>query len=95
MPNPTVYKHPRLVVPSPDGMLAVVDRNVRANGDMSTIVKIRDEQGHTVVVYHYVHDSAGNLVHGPHEAPGSRDPTYAGTDIPYSVPGRPLHWRKL
>ena len=76
-------------------MLAVVDRSVRANGDTSTIVKIRDQQGHTLVVYHYVHDAAGNLAHGPHEAPESRDPTYAGTELPYSVPGQPLEWREL
>lgn len=95
MANPTVYKYPRWVVESPDGTLAQIDRSVRANGDVSTIVKVRDERGHTLVLYHYVHDAAGNLVHGPHEVPGSRDPGYTGTYVALVAPGQPLSWRQL
>ncbi|RKY67281.1 MAG: hypothetical protein DRP97_07540 [Candidatus Latescibacterota bacterium] len=45
---------------------------------MSVIVKIKDDVGHTLVVYHLVYDSRGHIVHGPHEEPGSRDPSYFG-----------------
>lgn len=78
MGNPTIYKYPRQVIYNPDGTSTEIERSLRQNGDVSIIVKVKDATGHTLVVYHLVYDSADNLVHGPHEIAGSRDPSYEG-----------------
>jgi len=76
MSNPTIYRYPRQVIRNPDGTVTEVERNLRQNGDVSIIVKVKDSTGHHLVVYHLVYDSEGQLVHGPHEIPGSRDANY-------------------
>ncbi len=76
MSNPTIYRYPRQVIRNPDGTVTEVERNLRQNGDVSIIVKMKDSTGHHLVVYHLVYDSEGQLVHGPHEIPGSRDANY-------------------
>jgi hypothetical protein len=76
MANPTIYRYPRQMIHNRDGTLTQVERSLRQNGDISIIVKVKDGSGHHLVVYHLVYDSAGKLVHGPHEIPGSRDPAY-------------------
>jgi len=76
MANPTIYRYPRQIIHNRDGTLTEVERNLRQNGDISIIVKVKDASGHHLVVYHLAYDSAGRLVHGPHEIPGSRDLAY-------------------
>jgi hypothetical protein len=76
MANPTIYRYPRQIIHNQDGTLTEVERNLRQNGDISIIVKVKDASGHHLVVYHLVYDSAGRLVHGPHEITGSRDSAY-------------------
>jgi len=78
MPNPTIYKHPKEIIHNPDKTTTEIERNLRQNGDLSVIVKIKDANRHTLVVYHIVYDQTGQLVHGPHEESGSRDATYQG-----------------
>jgi len=78
MPNPTIYKFPKKILDNIDGTTIEVERSLRRNRDVSVIVKIKDDVGHTLVVYHLVYDSRGYIVHGPHEEPGSRDPNYFG-----------------
>jgi hypothetical protein len=79
MGNPTIYRYPKQVIHNPDGSHLQIERSLRQNGDVSIIVKVKDDTGHHLVLYHLVYDKAGNRVHGPHEIPGSRDPSYQGS----------------
>ena len=76
MTNPTIYRYPTRIIRNPDDTVTEVERTLRQNGDVSIIVKVKDTTGRHLVVYHLVFDTSGKLVHGPHEIPGSRDPTY-------------------
>lgn len=78
MSNPTIYKYPKKIVSNPDGTITEIEKNLRRNRDISMIVKIKDKKGHTLVIYHLVYNSRGEIVHGPHEEPDSRDPNYRG-----------------
>ena len=78
MSNPTIYRFPKKILENIDGTTIEVERSLRRNRDVSVIVKIKDDVGHTLVVYHLVYDSRGRIVHGPHEEPGSRNLSYAG-----------------
>lgn len=76
MTNPTIYRYPRQIIRNPDDTVTEVERTLRQNGDVSITIKVKDTTGRHLVVYHLVCDSNGKLVHGLHEIPGSRDPTY-------------------
>ncbi len=78
MPNRTIYRYPKKIIPNEDGTVTEIDRSLRQNRDVNVIVKIKDSIGHTLIVYHLVYDSRGQIVHGPHEEPGSRDEAYRG-----------------
>lgn len=76
MTNPTIYRYPRQIIRNPDDTITVIDRKLRQNGDVSIIVKVKDPRGHHLIVYHLVYDGRGQLIHRPHEIPGSRDASY-------------------
>jgi hypothetical protein len=76
MSNPTIYRYPKKIVERNDGTRVEIEKSLRQNKDVSVIVKVKDQMAHTKVVYHLVYDSRGNIVHGPHEEPGSRDSDY-------------------
>lgn len=76
MPNVTIHKYPRRIINNPDGTTTTIEKSLRQNGDVSTVIKVKGLNGHTLVVYHMVFDASGELVHAPHEEPGSRDPAY-------------------
>ncbi|MEW6686355.1 MAG: hypothetical protein AB1393_09160 [Candidatus Edwardsbacteria bacterium] len=76
MSNPTIYRYPKKIIDNLDGTVTEIDRALRQNKDVNLIVKVKDGEGHTLVVYHLVYNSKGQVVHGPHEEPGSRNPSY-------------------
>ena len=76
MSNPTIYRYPKKIIDNLDGTVTEVDKSLRRNRDKNVIIKVKNSEGHTLVVYHMVYDSKGQVVHGPHEEPGSRDPDY-------------------
>ena len=78
MSNPTTYRYPKKIVDNLDGTVTEVEKSIRRNRDKNVIVKVKNSEGHTLVVYHLVYDSKGRVVHGPHEEPDSRDPNYKG-----------------
>lgn len=76
MSNPTIYRYPKKIVERDDGTRIEVEKSLRQNKDVSVIVKVKDQECRTKVVYHLVYDSRGNIIHGPHEEPGSRNSDY-------------------
>ena len=76
MSNPTIYRYPKKVVDNLDGTITEIEKSLRRNRDKNVIVKVKNSEGHTLIVYHLVYDSKGRIVHGPHEEPGSRELTY-------------------
>ncbi|MBI4722177.1 MAG: hypothetical protein HY769_04145 [Candidatus Stahlbacteria bacterium] len=76
MSNPTIYRYPKKIIDNLDETVTEIDKSLRSNRDKNVIVKVKNSEGHTLVVYHLVYDSKGRVIHGPHEEPGSRNSNY-------------------
>jgi hypothetical protein len=75
VPNPTV-RRVLTTVPNSDGTISLLKESHRADGYISIIHRVRDLNGRTALVLHYVYNPRGQIVHGPEEK--FRRPGYQG-----------------